>query len=341
MKHKTILKAVISTVFALAIVPTILAVNIYTDHKRANVSKTAEIYVTPGMGKEEVLRLITDSSYVSRPRSLKRAFKKIEGVKVGHYTLTEGNTSVYVSRMLSNGWQTPVSLVLSGAMRRQGDIARKISRQLLLDSLDVIKALRDSAVMGRMGFSVENGFALFIPDTYEVYWTDSIETILSRQKKAYDGFWTEDNKKKAKAQGLSQMEVSILASIVKGESNYVPEFPSIAGVYLNRLHKGMKLQADPTIAYCFDYRVNRILKKHLQVDSPFNTYKHAGLPPAPICVPTKECLQAVLNPDVHGYLFFCANPDFSGSHLFARTYSEHLKNARAFQRALTARNKAK
>ena len=134
------------------------------------------------------------------------------------------------------------------------------------------------------------------------------------------------------------MQVSILASIVKGESRYKPDYPKIAGVYLNRLNLGMPLQADPTIAYCFDYEPKRILKAHLAVDSPYNTYMHQGLPPGPICVPDKDYLEAVLDPDYGGgNLYFCADPSFNGAHRFARSYSEHLSNARAFQRALRIR----
>lgn len=246
------------------------------------------------------------------------------------------NTSVYVARMVSHGWQTPVKLVLSGTMRLQSGLARKIGNQMMLDSADVINALRDSALIASFGFDRKDVFALFIPDTYEIYWTESMKEVLTRQKAAYDAFWTDANKEKARLQGLSMIEVSILASIVNGETNYEPEMPAIAGVYLNRLRKGMLLQADPTVAYCFDYEPARILKKYLEVDSPFNTYKHAGLPPAPICVPSKAALEAVLNPDRHGYIYFCASPDFNGTHRFAVTLTEHLRNAREFQRALNA-----
>ena len=142
---------------------------------------------------------------------------------------------------------------------------------------------------------------------------------------------------KAADQGLTQKEVSVVASIVKAESNHEPEYPSIAGVYLNRLHQGIRLQADPTVAYCFDYKLNRVLFKHLEYDSPYNTYRNDGLPPGPICVPDKASLEAVLNPDRHGYLFFCASPEMDGTHRFARTLSEHNRNAREFQRALDAR----
>ena len=174
-----------------------------------------------------------------------------------------------------------------------------------------------------------------------MYWTASIKEIFDRLKKEYDAFWTQERLAKAKNQGLTPMEVSVMASIVSGETLKPFEYPVIAGVYLNRYKKGMKLQADPTIAFCYDYTLDRILKKHLTVDSPYNTYMHAGLPPAPINVPPKACLDAVLNPEKHGYIYFCASPAFDGTHRFAVTYNEHLKNARAFQRELTARRKAK
>lgn len=173
-----------------------------------------------------------------------------------------------------------------------------------------------------------------------MYWTASPEEIFTRFRKEYDAFWTTERLAKAEALGLTPLEVSTLASIVNGETLQQSEYPVIAGVYLNRLRRGMKLQADPTVAFCFNYELDRILKKHTRVDSPYNTYRYAGLPPAPINVSPKACIDAVLNPDTHGYLYFCASPDFDGTHRFAVSYSEHLRNARAFQRALTARQRA-
>jgi UPF0755 protein len=205
----------------------------------------------------------------------------------------------------------------------------------------VAQALDSVEFLAGYGFTPENVFAMILPDTYQMYWTSSVKDIFDRLKKEYDAFWTEDRLAKAKAQGLSKMQVSIMASIVSGETLKDFEYPIIAGVYLNRYKKKMKLQADPTIAFCFDYTLDRILKKHLTVDSPYNTYKHVGLPPAPINVPPKACLDAVLNPAKHGYIYFCASEEFDGTHRFAVTYSDHLKNARKFQRALTARNRAK
>lgn len=310
----------------------------YGDNRKSNFSGKADLYVYPGESVADVLASIPDS-IVSRRRSLSRVMASLSDsdLKPGHYVVEKGKPSVYVPRMLRSGWQTPVNLTLSGMMRQKGAIARKISRQMLIDSSSVAQALNDKALLASYGFTPEDVFSLFIPDTYQVYWTDSMKDILDRQKAAYDAFWTADNLRLASAQGLSPKEVSVVASIVKAESNHEPEYPSIAGVYLNRLHQGMRLQADPTVAFCFDYEPTRILYKHLEVDSPYNTYLHEGLPPGPICVPDKPSLNAVLNPDRHGYLYFCASAAMDGTHKFASTLSEHSRNAREFQRALDLR----
>lgn len=320
----------------------VVAWKMYYDRKVPNFTEKSELYIRPDTRTEDLLQFLTDSCHVRRPASLRRAFRQTfgeEGPAPGHYTITPSNTSMYVARMLDRGWQTPVRLVLSGTLRHKGAIARRIAAQMLLDSASVAAALNDSALLAGFGFRPDDVFALIMPDTYEVFWTDPMSVILARQKAAYDAFWSEENVARARAQGLTPAQVSVLASIVNGETNYEPEMPSVAGVYLNRLHRGMKLQADPTIAYCLDYKVTRILKKHLEIDSPFNTYLHEGLPPAPICVPSRKALEAVLNPDSHGWLYFCASPDFNGTHRFAATYAEHLRNARAYQQALSARQK--
>lgn len=342
MKKKPIILTVVAAVLAVGAVGAAVFGRWLVDNKQPNFKREAVIYVYPGMSAGQVLENIADSAGVQRIGSLKRAFadKQVETyMQPGRYVVKPSSTSVYVARMLNNQWQTPTSLVLSGTMRDKGAIARKIANQMMVDSAEVHAALNDDVLLSKYGFDSSNVFSLIIPDTYEMYWTASVEDILQKQKDAYDAFWTEDNLRKARAQGLTKEEVSIVASIVKGETNYEPEMPSVAGVYLNRLRIGMKLQADPTVAYCFGYKLNRILLKHLEVDSPYNTYLYAGLPPGPIAVPTKACLEAVLNPDRHGYLYFCANSDFSGTHKFAVTYSEHLRNAREFQTALNNRGR--
>lgn len=311
-----------------------------SDNKLPNVREKAELFVYPYTTPEDVMAVL--DTVVARPGSIRRAFKEhkvAEYITAGHYAVEPGQTSAYISRMLNNGWQTPVRLRIP-SVRLKGSLARSISSQMMVDSATFAAALENAELLGRYGFKPSTAFSLFIPDTYEMYWTDSIDEIFARQKKAWDAFWTPDNIAKAKRQGLSKLEVSILASIVKGESNMPSDYARIAGVYLNRLHKGMKLQADPTVAFLLNYETGRILKKDLRIDSPYNTYVYAGLPPGPINVPGKEYLDAVLNPDTaSGYMFFCADPSFDGSHRFAKTYAEHLKNARAFQKALNQRGK--
>ena len=316
----------------------------YIDNKKPNFSEKYVLYVRPEMSVAEVMDSLQVGAGTVRPKSVERAFAKMEmnaNMKPGRYVVDSTSTSIYVARMLVYGWQTPQNMTLSGTLRKKDRIAQRISSQMMVDSTSVADALNDEAFLAEYGFTPENVFALIIPDTYEMYWTASVKDIFDRFKKEYDAFWTSDRKEKAKAQGLSPMQVSVMASIVSGETLKAFEYPIIAGVYLNRYKKGMKLQADPTIAFCYDYTLDRILKKHLTVDSPYNTYKHVGLPPAPINVPPKACLEAVLNPQKHNYIYFCASPAFDGTHNFAVGYNEHLKNARAFQRELTARRRAK
>ena len=315
-----------------------------SDNKKPNFTKDYVLYVRPDMTADQVMDSLYAGAGTIRPKSVERAFAKMEvaqNMKPGRYVVKPSDVSMYVARMIVFGWQTPQNMTLSGTLRKKDRIAQRIGSQMMVDSASVADALNDETFLSKYGFTPENVFALILPDTYEMYWTASVEEIFDRFKKEYDAFWTDERKAKAAAQGLNPMEVSVMASIVSGETLKAFEYPIIAGVYLNRYKKGMKLQADPTIAFCYDYTLDRILKKHLTVDSPYNTYKHVGLPPAPINVPPKACLEAVLNPDSHKYIYFCASPAFDGTHTFAVTYSEHLKNARAFQRELTARRKAK
>lgn len=321
-----------------------LAGRYVSDNRKPNFPGKYVLYVRPEMSVDQLRDSVVNGAGALRPRSIDRVFRKMdvgENIKPGRYVIDASSTSIYVARMLVYGWQTPQNLTLSGTIRSKGSIAKKISAQMMVDSATIDKALNDTAFLAGYGFTPENVFAMFLPDTYQMYWTASVEGVFDRFKKEYDRFWTADRLARAEALKLTPMQVSVMASIVNGETLQKAEYPVIAGVYLNRYRKGMKLQADPTVAFCFDYTLDRILKKHLTVDSPYNTYKYKGLPPAPINVPPKACIDAVLNPDRHNYLYFCASPSFDGTHRFASSYNEHLRNAREFQRALTARNKAK
>ena len=314
--------------------------HLWYDRKVPNFKGQMDLYVYPWMDVESIQDSILASGQVRKPSSLKRVFKKLESPRVGHYRIDSTCTSIYVTRMLDKGWQTPVNLTLSGSIRTPGVLARKIGAQMLVDSADVASFIFCEDSIINYGVNKALLFTMVIPDTYQMMWTASVRDIFDRFAKERDAWWTPERVDAAHAQGMTPQEVVTLASIVDGETKYVPEQPTIAGVYLNRLNSGMKLQADPTVAFCFDYEPRRILKAHLEVDSTYNTYKYFGLPPGPISCPPKSCLEAVLHPESHNYMFFCADPSFNGSHRFAATYTEHLANARAFQRALTTRQRA-
>ena len=314
----------------------------YNVHKKPNFNQKYVLYVYPEMSEQEILDSLQAGAGMIKRKNMELAFQSEEvsgRIKPGKYIVSPADPSIYVARMLIYGWQTPQMLTLSGTMRNKGVIAKKIANQMMVDSTSVASALNDKDFLAGYGFTPEDVFGLILPDTYELYWTASVEEIFDRLKQEYDAFWTSERQAKAKSLGLSRKQVSVVASIVSGETLKDFEYPKIAGVYLNRYRKGMKLQADPTICFCYDYKLDRVLKKHLTIDSPYNTYKYVGLPPAPINVPPKPCLDAVLNPDTHGYIYFCASPEFDGTHRFAVGYVEHMKNAREFHRALTKRNK--
>jgi len=203
------------------------------------------------------------------------------------------------------------------------------------DSTDLLPYLVSDSVASSYGFTSETFIAMFLPNTYEVYWTITPTQLLDRMKLEYDKYWTNAQKEKAKAIGLTPNEVVTLASIVDAETNMMTEAPTVAGVYLNRLKKGYKLQADPTLKFAMNnFEIKRLLLKDKQYESPYNTYKYPGLPPGPINMPSIAAVEAVLNAEDHRYLYFCAKPDFSGYHVFAKTLVEHSRNARAWQRAL-------
>ncbi|MDD3511648.1 MAG: endolytic transglycosylase MltG [Fermentimonas sp.] len=258
-------------------------------------------------------------------------------IKTGRYAIVDGMTMPDVIRLLRSGVQAPVNLTFNN-IRTKENLAGRFSDQLMADSLSIINVLNDTAVAASYGFNNQTFGAMFIPNTYEVYWDTSVENLISRMKREYDAFWNEQRKSKAEKLGLTPMEVSILASIVEEEATYTDEYSTVAGLYLNRLEKGMRLEADPTVKYAVgDPTLRRILFKHLEVESPYNTYKNDGLPPGPIRIPSIKGIDAVLNPTEHNFLFMCAKDDLSGRHNFAVTHAEHARNARAYQRALNER----
>ena len=249
--------------------------------------------------------------------------------------LRSGMNNQTLLSMFSSGLQHPVQVRFHG-LRDKKTFSARVGMQLSLDSAQLFDYLSNDSVALRYGFSPEAFSLLFIPNTYEMYWTTSVEEFTARMHKEYARFWDKENRRaKADSLGLTPQEVGILASIVQAETTYVSEMPRIAGVYLNRLARNIALYADPTLIYAWkDFGIRRVLDKHKDIDSPYNTYRYKGLPPGPIGFPEIQSILAVLDAETHNYLYFCARDDFSGRHVFSRTLSAHNKQARRYQRAL-------
>jgi UPF0755 protein len=271
-------------------------------------------------------------------KQFSNVMKYPERMKTGRYAITPQISCTTFLQNLIRGNQTPVNLTFNG-IRLKSEFAERIDLQLMLDKNELLCHLNDSSVCSTFGFDVQTIDCMFIPNTYSVYWNISVDRFLNRMKKEYDQFWTSERLDKAAQIPLTPIQVSILASIVEEESATQAEYPVIAGLYINRLKRGMLLQSDPTVKYAVgDFTLKRILFAHLETDSPYNTYKHAGLPPGPIRIPTIKGIDAVLNYTHHDYLYMCAKEDFSGQHHFATTLAEHTLNARRYQQALNRNN---
>ncbi len=301
---------------------------------------TADFYIPTGSDMEKVKGLLKEDDLISNSSTFKwTAARKNyhNNVHPGRYRLTDGMSNNDLVNLLRSGNQTPVNLVFI-SHRTVGDIAAAVARQIEADSACIAELAFDEKFLETIGFDTAGVPGLFIPNTYQLYWNTSPRQFYLRMKREYDRFWEGERDEKRKKLGLERAEVSTLASIVSEETAMVDEMPVIAGVYLNRLQRGMRLQADPTVKYALgDFTVNRILRVDLGVDSPYNTYLYGGLPPGPITIPPVQAIDAVLNAQKHDYLYFSAREDFSGYHRFARTLAEHNRNARLYQNALNQR----
>ena len=258
-------------------------------------------------------------------------------VKPGAYRLQSNMTNLEVIRMLRAGNQVPVNITFNN-IRLKGELAEKATANIGVQPEEFGALLNDAPFLEKYGFNPENVLTMFIPNTYEVYWTISKEALFEKMHQEYQRFWNTTRLDQAAALKLSPIEVSVLASIVQAESIQTDESPKIAGLYLNRLKKNIPLQADPTLVYAIgDFSIQRVLNEYKKIESPYNTYKYRGLPPGPINMPTITSLNAVLNYEKHNYLYMCAKEDFSGYHRFAITLTQHNQNARLFQKALNER----
>lgn len=298
------------------------------------------VLIPTGSTFDQMLDSLKSAGLVNDERAFRMLAerKKYTGrVKPGRYRVTSGTSLNDLVNKLRSAEQDPVRITFTN-INTLPQLAGQVAKYLETDSTALIQAMRDPATVERLGFRSETMIGLFVPNTYEFWWTATPGDFLDRMAKEYKRFWTEDRKSKAAKLGLSQSEVSTLASIVQAETAEPDEAPIIAGVYVNRLRIGMPLQADPTLKFALGLdSLTRILTADMQVESPYNTYTHAGLPPGPINMPEPRYIDAVLYAQKHEYLYFCARETLDGYSNFAKTYEQHLVNARRYQRALNER----
>ncbi len=307
------------------------------------IAKDCTVQVPRGATFAQAARMLADSGFINSPRRWESMAAKhdLDTVQCGNYQFAKGTSYRTALGRLAYGKETPVRLTFNN-IRTLERLAAIVGKQIEPDSAALIRALRNDSLIRAEGFSPATFPVMFIPNTYEVYWSLSPEAFVQRMHKEYNRFWNDERLAKATALGLSPAEVSILASIVIEETKFQGEMTRVAGVYLNRLKIGMPLQADPTVKFAVgDPTLKRVLNRHLEHESPYNTYLHAGLPPGPIYIPPVNVIDAVLgyaDPDNHhNYLYFCANADFSGKHVFALTLAEHNRNAAAYAAELNRR----
>jgi UPF0755 protein len=298
------------------------------------------LYIPEGASYGQVMDSIDSRMEISHPGMFRWVAEKKKYpalVKPGRYEITTGMSYIGLIDLLRSGRQSPVNVTFNN-IRTLAELAGKVGSQIEADSTEIIYFLSDESNFSEDGFSGETVISVFIPNTYQFFWNTGAKDFYLRMLKEYRDFWNDDRKAKAKVLGMTPVEVSTLASIVDEEAARSDEKPRIAGVYINRLRRGIPLQADPTIIYALgDFSIKRVLKAHLETDSPYNTYKNRGLPPGPINSPSISGIESVLNAEKHDYLYFSAKADLSGYHNFSRTLAEHNRYAAEYHRELNRR----
>lgn len=308
---------------------------------QVSIEETAYIHIYPSDTAESIIRKIEEAAHPCIMLGFKILAKHNnlnKQKRTGRFAIYDGDTmhSLYL-RIVSNQ-QSPIMVTIP-ATRTVEQLVATVSRQLMTDSASIAHFALNRLYYERVGYSAATLPCLFIPNTYELYWNITPERFIARMLREHDIFWNESRRAKAKAIGMSIEEVATLASIVDEETNNNAEKPIVAGLYINRLKRGIPLQADPTVKYALgDFARKRILKKDLETDSPYNTYKHKGLPPGPIRIPTIQAIESVLNYTKHNYIYMCAKEDFSGKHNFATTLAQHNANAQRYRQALNRLN---
>ncbi len=335
-----ILKLLLTIIFGviISLIFYIIFLLFFFNYKTEN-EKSVYLHIYPKTTKEEVKEELISKTNVHSTLGFDIAEKilKFNKLRTGRYEIKNGMNNISIVRMLRNGTQKPLRLRIRTTRTTQ-QLAKYLSTQLMEDSTRFINSFNDTALLKKYDLNPKTVIALFIADSYDVFWNTTPENLLKKMHKEYIYFWNKQRREKAGKIPLSIIEVSTLSTIIDSESNNPKEKPIIAGLYINRLKRRIPLQADPTVVFAVgNFNIRRVLKEHIKIKSPYNTYLNKGLPPGPIRTPTKEGIEAVLNYDKNNYLFMCASEQFNGEHNFARTLSKHLANARKYQRALNRR----
>lgn len=341
MQVKNSTKIILALVIAVLVIGAFFGYKFYNVYFAPNVTDSQKyLYIKTGATLDDVFTEIKGKQIVKNEASFLEAAGKMDladRVKPGRYTLQKGMTNRSLINMIKAGNQEPVKLKFQN-IRRKEEFSGFLSDNLEPDSLAFISLLDSAAFVEKQGFTTDNIYSMFIPNTYEMYWNTSADDFFTKMKAEYDKFWTSARKAKADALNLTPVQVSILASVVDAEAIFDKEMPIIAGLYLNRLQKGILLQADPTVIFANgDFTVKRVTYDLLRKESKYNTYKYAGLPPGPIMMPSINAIDAVLNREKNDYIYMCAKEDFSGYHNFAVTKAEHERNAKKYRDALNKR----
>ncbi|HEX8334741.1 MAG TPA: endolytic transglycosylase MltG [Segetibacter sp.] len=333
------MKKVILAVIVILVITGAVATWLVLGSATAFTEKSKYLYIATGKAdKASILDSMKANKLLSKTSMfdwVASRMKVWERVKPGRYKIDRGQSILSISKMLRNNNQSPVNLVIN-KLRTPQDLAKVIGKNFEADSVDVISFLQNTDSLSAFNVDDNTLMTLIIPNTYSFLWTTSAPKILKRLQTEQENFWKKNNRlQKAESLGFTSKQVYTIASIVEEETNKNDEKGNIASVYINRYRKGMPLGADPTVKFALkDFSLKRIYHKHLQVASPFNTYRNQGLPPGPICTPSTTTIDAVLNAPQTDYLFFVAKKDFSGYHTFATNYTDHLKYAKEYQKAL-------
>lgn len=310
---------------------------IYSSNINVQNAQNKFLFIPTGSNYENVIEILKSNKVLVNIESFKWMAEMMNypnHVHPGKYRLKKGFSNRSLIKLLRSGEQEIIKVQFE-KIRTKNKLVSYFSSNLEADSAELITMLTDRHFIEKYGFNNETIISMFIPNTYHFNWNTSAREVFDRMAIEYKKFWNNDRKANAKRLNLSQSEIATLASIVEEETYRNSEKPRVAEVYLNRIRKGMLLQADPTVIFAVgDFSIKRVLKKHTKIESPYNTYKNVGLPPGPICIPTISSIDAVLKPEEHDYLYFCAKEDFSGYHNFSKTYAGHLRNAKLYQRML-------